>query len=811
MALSKDSHQPGWHLRVRIAVFTGLLITFVGLFVVLAAWQAESIILGIIGAVPLVCGLALLGVALTLEGTQALALVRSQRGTAGANVLAQVVLAVLLLIGVNVFSALHYTRLDLTRDSLFTIDPELREQLARLQGVTRIVVFQKHTSGRAGDEDDYDAAANRKIIEKVKDLAELFQDLGPRFHVDLLDRQQRGYREQLAELKKVAPQLAAAVESAPEDSIFFEADGKVQRLGFHDVYQLDREASQEFAGGRGNLVLRSQGEGPFARKVLNIDERPPRIAVGVIHEILGMENNQDVNKEIGMAGAKKALESHGFKTRDIVLKKWGEMTPPEPAVLTYDESRYDRLEEQLAEVEATVKSRKEALAEFSQAKKEWSGSLEEINKKYTFVEDADGDVVLIEKADLEAQEKKLKRKFRRLPIEERERQRYLNVIIEPRLAVVQINLQQDEKERDDLRHELAGLNVEDLSEQRRISDLRAKFKRMLSDCDMLIVPRMTLFNVARGDLIPNRVYRLEAAQVEAIKEFLASGKPVLFALGPTNEPPARPDFEGPDQLEASLEDLGFKLPKQAILFNVETKSFGERRGALLIVDRSRVEVPPVEFDWRPGGRLRVLEERPPNAIRTSLRVASRAASKEALGDLRLRHPRPVYYEPQGGRSSKDPTFLMTSTDAWNEAQPFPTRDKTPRYEPPKLGDPDRNTINERRTGQFPIGVAAEVRVPLSWAPEKEQSKRPTRVAVIGHGGAFMGPMLSPVREKLLLDVSNWLLGRDDLLARESRTWSYPRVELSAASSALWRFFAVGAMPLACVYAGVVVLMVRHRR
>ena len=110
-----------------------------------------------------------------------------------------------------------------------------------------------------------------------------------------------------------------------------------------------------------------------------------------------------------------------------------------------------------------------------------------------------------------------------------------------------------------------------------------------------------------GDRIPNRVYNLDPSQVTAIKDFLKAGKPVLACLGPTNEPADRPDQfggpTGPDGLEDLVRDLGIHLGKQTVLFNVESKSFAERRSGLLI-SGVNVEVPPVSFERKPGsGRL----------------------------------------------------------------------------------------------------------------------------------------------------------------------------------------------------------------
>ena len=76
----------------------------------------------------------------------------------------------------------------------------------------------------------------------------------------------------------------------------------------------------------------------------------------------------------------------------------------------------------------------------------------------------------------------------------------------------------------------------------------------------------------------------------------------------------------------------------------------------------------------------------------------------------------------------------------------------------------------------------------------------------------LGNTLSPIKEKLFLDVCNWLLGRDDLLARQVNVpWSYPRVALADSENALWQSGTRLGMPLLFVYLGLMVLMVRHMR
>src|SRR5947208_11372224 len=42
--------------------------------------------------------------------------------------------------------------------------------------------------------------------------------------------------------------------------------------------------------------------------------------------------------------------------------------------------------------------------------------------------------------------------------------------------------------------EQSKLRVDNLAEQRRITDVRAKFNRLLADVDLLVVPRATMFN-----------------------------------------------------------------------------------------------------------------------------------------------------------------------------------------------------------------------------------------------------------------------------------------------------------------------------
>jgi hypothetical protein len=107
------------------------------------------------------------------------------------------------------------------------------------------------------------------VTEKVLDLVDQFREFGPQFNVVVLDTEAFGYERELAALTKGAPELKSAIESAQENSIFFHANKRVQRLSFNEFMQLDKTASRESDGGRGNLVLIPQGIDRFARRALD--------------------------------------------------------------------------------------------------------------------------------------------------------------------------------------------------------------------------------------------------------------------------------------------------------------------------------------------------------------------------------------------------------------------------------------------------------------------------------------------------------------------------------------------------------------
>ncbi|MCS7045527.1 MAG: hypothetical protein NZO58_04135, partial [Gemmataceae bacterium] len=521
------------HLIFRLLGLTGVFVlALAGAFMfALPEEFHDAAFLAMIG------GAAAVGGALLVEARALIHFFGSRRAALGSNVVMQTLLAVVFVAGVNVWSFLHYVRFDWTAGKDFTLPDDVRAQLAQLRGETDIVVLQQYVQRGESKEDKYDLAAHKKIVEKIQDLAELFQDLGARFRVVLLDIQNDNFDAMLRQLKKDKPALAEAIEKAPENSIFFHANGKVQRLAFHDVYQIDKKASAEDNNGLGNLVLNYQGVGPIARRILNIEERPPRIANAVVHPVLTLSDHE--NLYLTMNGAKKVLDAHGFDCKDLLMRKVeeGGGLSPDPAVLTFQEGRYEQIEEELVLVNEAIEKMEKSQAEATRLLKLWrDSSLAELNKTYCYVIFPGGSQGVLPRSQLDAL-KKTGRPFKVIDVDDDDKQAHVKAY-ERELVILQAELEMARSERDSLLKERKTLNVDALAEKRRITDIEIKMKRELADRDLLIVPRVTALNIPRGTVIsnPNRVHKLDPAQIAAIKAFLKSGKAVLFLLGPTNEP-----------------------------------------------------------------------------------------------------------------------------------------------------------------------------------------------------------------------------------------------------------------------------------
>ena len=730
----------------------------------------------------LLAGCAAALVALLVELIVLIRTSTGRRSASGFNVVVQGVLAAVLLIGVNVFSFRHYLRMDWTRDAQFTLPDKTQKELRELTGSTTIVVYKRHkTFGTLNDKpDEYDYEAERKVVEKVNDLVEQFRQFGPQFNVVVLDVEEKGFDRKREELTKSVPELRKALDEVPENSIFFyakEADGKgkVQRLSFNQFYQLDKNASKGANNGLGNLVLRFQSIEPFARRVLNIDDKKPTVGIAVVHELLTTKGGEEF---YALAGVRKTLIEQGFNVEDIVLKKWSDMGPPEPGVATFEEYRYEDLEEQLNDLDAGIKGLEAGIKDYLEFRKH------------------------VETASLEDLSKEFARQLRGRKLDEKDRHDQVSMVSQE-ITLRQAILDNLRQQREEAAQEKANLPQDTSGEQRRLTDLKAKFDRLLSKCDLLIVPRMTIRNAALGEVVPPSLHNLDQAQVAAIRDFMKAGKPVLACLGPSSEPPNSrfmADQKGPDGFEELLTELGFHLNTQTILFNDEAKSFAQRRTNFL-TSSGNVQIPSVKFDW-------IEKDKAPNPIRASMMVAEASLGQNL--DLSIRNPRPISFD-RDRAGSFDPDFMRTSERSWNDDNPYPSRERTPHPELTKPGEPLFGTPDAKRYGPFTVGAAVEVPVPATWYTEPTFKPRTVRVAVVGQGHWFVGNDLSPAKQRLLLDTSNWLLGRDDELLHEGTQWSYPRVALSEHDAKLWHWGTQIGLPALFAYLGVVVLMVRRLR
>ncbi len=749
----------------------------------------------LIAAAVVVCALCLLYYLVRL-----IFLSTSRRAASGANIYLQIGLALALFVVVNLYSFSHYRRVDCTRDGAFTLPPDVVNELKTITGQSDLIVLQLHkTAGSLSEKPDaLDFAAERKVVEKVKDLVDQFRELGPKFRVTVLDIEEEGYESRVAALTANSPggALRAAIETAPENSVLFHADGKVQRMSFSEFYLLDKSASRKLVVVDGkekktiqNLVLVPQGVRPFADRLLRIGEKKPKIGLAVIHPILSTREDED---SLSAPGFRAALEANGFEVVDIILKAGWESNSQDkvtPTATTYEEYDLD-----LAENSATdAKKRAEVFGE--------------LRTQFTEVK------AILEKTPLADLSLAMRPYLRGGKFETEADRKKVLVQVDENLSAISTEFTEAEAEakKSNEKYELLNQN-ERVAEARRQRDVKQKFRNAVADCDMLIVPRITATNLSRGRAFAPALFYASVEQAEVVKEFLSAGKPVMALFGPTNVGQASiPSIEpASDELEKVFTKLGIEFSSQVLMYDVESRAIGETRGREGF-GGGKVELPAIVFDMAPkAGKL-------PNPVGEAFRLTGRAV--DTALDIRKSGFRPIYlsdkvaaelpFSPEIAQSVKD--------GVWNEEKPLPARDYVPKLDPAKLDDPKRGTREEERRGPFPIGVLLEAKLPLEGLakPDATPSAGTVRVAAIGHGGLVVGKKLDPAEERLLLHTINWQLKRDDRLPKDTATpeekWRFPRVDLSPRDVALWHWGTFLGLPLVCVYFGFLVLMLRKIR
>jgi len=501
------------HFLFRLFGLAGLAVTLIGLQILFivsgtispetlretaTVWQerfqtgvfAGDDSLAFVAASLVVGGALVLLVVVLLDALILLRQVTALRTAAGLNLVVQVGLATALLVGINYFSFRNYARFDWTRNQQFTLPPDIENQLKQLQGQTTIVVYLPHQSlGQRTQNLDpetraYISATEHQVVEKLKDAVAQFREFGQRFEVVVLDVEDwQHFKTKLDSVTKDHPELREAINQTPDNTIFFAGGGRVQRLSFNEFYQLDLVASKE----QGNLVLVSQGVRPLARKVFHIDEKQPRIAIGVIHDILSTEGPGDY----GMRGVKKALSSRGFDTRDVILKKSRGFSLVGPGVYTFAEGRYDRLSSELAILNRNLQTIESFRKRNLDIKNDFEKlPLPELNEKYA----------------RRLQVREITPQMKQLQLEELH-----EVLAEQQEAINDFTARRDTKAK-----ELAAIQVDDVAEMQRMTDLQGKMNRLLADCDHDVTYRKPEDTIAaenpwgiRVDAPPHRLNRGE--------------------------------------------------------------------------------------------------------------------------------------------------------------------------------------------------------------------------------------------------------------------------------------------------------------
>lgn len=770
-------------------------------------------------------GLAVLWGLVELLG--GLFLVTGQKSAEGALTVFLGVTAVAVLVVVNWVSVEFYGRFDTTRDHRFTLDRELVDELKKLDPntPTTVLVLQlDKTSAYDPDQPDaITAAAQQKITDKVTDLIdELRQhpELSARFNVRVLHRRDEKFEEQLAKATAGQPELRAAVESAPESSIFFASNNRVRRMPFSQFYLLDKTASRgksEVGGtanpAAANLVLAPQGKERFVRALVGLERRKPKVGLLTIHPYLTSREPEDEGTAAFSAfGLRTALEHDGCQVVDVVLKKgWDGGTGLSPSAATVEESK-------LEEIEAEYLSASEAALEAEIELKRWE-----------FVREKTKTAPIGE----------VERMFRGLArgsLTDKEfRDKLQTVVIEPTMRQLRSDADEAKRQAAELEPQYRRLISDDrVQADRRASDVYARLKAAVADCDILIVPRLTTVNLVNRFAISGSLYPLAKSQTKVVQEFLAEGKPVLFAFGPNT---GGGFGAATDDNELLLQRLGIELGTQTVLTSVEASAM---KKPSTLGNRS-VQLPPLEV------------VRSDNPVAAAFDRANRTVD----GTLELKRSgyRPIYLAPRDRPFPFDPVLLRTTDDAWNEDRPLPepasrpgSRPYFPKFDTSKPDDPKKGTREEERKQKFVVGVTAEVPVPAEWTdpnaaavqaaavvggaadvsigpgianavmtPDRFATKptdKTVRVAVFGHGGFFVGKKLDPGQEALLVNTVNWQLRRDDSLPKDvapADEWRYPRVPLDDRQQAYWWAGGWFGPPLVAALLGVVALLFRWRR
>src|SRR5262249_14155179 len=261
-------------------------------------------------------------------------------------------------------------------------------------------------------------------------------------------------------------------------------------------YQLDKTASRTADNDRGNLVLRYQGVQPFADTLLNLTPRKPRVGILVVHEALTTEGSEEV---FALAGLRQTLTTNGFEIRDVVLRQGGRRGRESAAADTFEETKYERLLEERDGIEQGIKALQARVRSIGEMKSDFQKmTLDELSRKYA------------------------RQLGGRKLTADRQRQNLAEQLADE-LDLQEKALREAELQLQETKAELGKIDVDRATEQRRMTDIRAKLDRILSECDLLLIPRLT--RRPNGQMLSNEVHKLDKVHLDALKNYLKRGKP----------------------------------------------------------------------------------------------------------------------------------------------------------------------------------------------------------------------------------------------------------------------------------------------
>jgi ABC-type uncharacterized transport system involved in gliding motility auxiliary subunit len=265
--------------------------------------------------------------------------IRKRRLTIGANVLAQVVIAVILFGMVNWLAARHHHRFDWTRSRYYQLAEKTKQVLAALPEPLDVVVFIP-----AASEVEY----IQKVLQDVRDLLREFQTHGrDKLRVEYVDPQRDLAR---------ARALVEKYKLDSPDVVIFAAGDRHKYVRLDEMVELESTGFGPMGGGQ--RVRAFKGEGQFLAAIQNVTAgTPPKVYFLTGH---GERDPQDFDRQRGYSTLAQYI-----KRDNIVVESWNllekQSLPTDAAALIIAGPRTPFSKGEAAELDKYLKNRGRAL------------------------------------------------------------------------------------------------------------------------------------------------------------------------------------------------------------------------------------------------------------------------------------------------------------------------------------------------------------------------------------------------------------------------------------------------------------------